>query len=976
LQSDRDNIVRSSMIKMIILISVAFVVAISLGLTLSKINNMEEIETLLETKKPSLPSVLLDKNGEVITEFYSDEKRDMVTLDMVPDFAVKALILWEDSSFYKHHGFNPFAIFRAAVNNFLGKAVSGASTLTQQLARTLFLTNEFSLNRKIKELWLSIQLEKKYTKNEILTLYLNHVPFGYGTNGIQAASKLFFNKEVTDLTYSEAASLITVISNPTYYSFIKFPKNHKVKQKEVLKRMVKAGIISKIDADNSFNEFWLRWQSSAESSRGAFYNREDKAPYFSDWVLNEIEKKLPNVNVFRDGLVIHSTLDLKAQLFASSLMSAVLDKQQKIFEDYQLRNYRIVQNSYIDTLALLGDAFSLTNVNVDGNRNINRAITEYQKNINPPLNLTAQILGLNLIDTVTEAMFDKADKSVNLLSQVQGAFIALDNSTGQIVVMVGGKKFDPNNRFNYAMQSRRQPGSSFKPLIYSYALDSGLYNASSIFIDKPYVFTFDSEDPDDWYKPHNYGGVYYGKLTFRRALRKSLNIPSCQMFYSVGKDNNYKYPLDRAALLLGINSQKEINERLKPEVSTVLGTGSVSPVEMATAFSTFANLGQRKIPNCILFVEDREGKVIYEPWKEIEKYYRDNVKKLQIISPENAFIMTSILKDTVHNPEGFLCYRKSLIDNFPPVEIAAKTGTTQNFNDVSIIGFTPEVTVAMWCGFKEYGLSLGNGQPAEPVLGNSFLEFMKYYHLNKEPLKFKRPPGVLEIKVCSESGLLPSEDCSENTLYFEYYIPEFVPKGECRACKMKKEQKKTTIDKFIEKYEKIDGNLGYFEDNVNINKSLLKEYEALYSDVDIEGLLNINLFEDDTVTNVVPDSDIDPDMKEGEEKVDKKSNIDLSSDGKNNLSEETTAEGELSKVTTTTTTTVAPKRADTKLETTATTIKADKPVEVKSIDAESDARASDIIKQNDLIIDDGAIIDVIADDRSPVVKDLSGDNNN
>ncbi|MBP7553121.1 MAG: transglycosylase domain-containing protein, partial [Spirochaetes bacterium] len=960
LQSNRDNIVRSSIIKMIILISVASVVAISLGLILSKINNMEEIETLLETKKPSLPSVLLDKNGEIITEFYSDEKRDMVTLDMVPDFAVKALILWEDSSFYKHYGFNLFAIFRAAVNNLLGKAVSGASTLTQQLARTLFLTNEFSLNRKIKELWISIQLEKKYTKNEILTLYLNHVPFGYGTNGIQAASKLFFNKDVTDLTYSEAASLITVISNPTYYSFIKFPKNHKVKQKEVLRKMAKAGIISKIDADNSFNEFWLRWQSSAESSRGAFYNREDKAPYFSDWVLNEIEKKLPNVNVFRDGLVIHSTLDLKAQLFASSLMTAVLDKQQKIFEEYQLRNYSIVQNSYIDTLALLGDAFSLTNINVDGNRNMNRAITEYQKNINPSLNLTAQILGLNLIDTATEAMFDKLDKGSNLLSQVQGAFIALDNKTGQIVAMVGGKKFDPNNRFNYAMQSRRQPGSSFKPLIYSYALDSGLYNASSIFIDKPYVFTFDSEDPDDWYKPYNYGGRYYGKLTLRRALRKSLNIPSCQIFYSLGKDNDYKYPLDRAALLLGINSQKEIDERFKPEVSTVLGTGSVAPVEMANAFSTFANLGQKKYPNAILYVEDREGKIIYEPWKELEKYYRDNVKKLQIISPENAFVMTSILKDTVHSPEGFLYYRKSLIDNFPPVEIAAKTGTTQNFNDVSIIGFTPEITVAMWCGFKEYGLSLGNGQPAEPVLGNSFLEFMKHYHLNKEPLTFKRPPGVLEIKVCSESGLLPSEDCAEDTLYFEYYIPGSIPKSKCTACKMKEEQKKTTIDKFIDKYEKIDSNSDFFKDNISINKSLLKEYEALYSDVDIEGLLNINLFEDDTVTDVSSDTDI----KDDEENFDETANKDSSSDGENIV----------------TTTTIISKILDPKLEiATTTTIKADKPVEVESIENhfENDGLTSDIIEQNDLINDDnGAILDFISDDKKPVINDLSGDNNN
>jgi len=412
--------------------------------------------------------------------------------------------------------------------------------------------------------------------------------------------------------------------------------------------------------------------------------------------------------------------------------------------------------------------------------------------------------------------------------------------------------------------------------------------------------------------------------------------------------------------LLGINSQKEIDERFKPEVSTVLGTGSVAPVEMANAFSTFANLGQKKYPNAILYVEDREGKIIYEPWKELEKYYRDNVKKLQIISSENAFVMTSILKDTVHSPEGFLYYRKSLIDNFPPVEIAAKTGTTQNFNDVSIIGFTPEITVAMWCGFKEYGLSLGNGQPAEPVLGNSFLEFMKHYHLNKEPLTFKRPPGVLEIKVCSESGLLPSEDCAEDTLYFEYYIPGSIPKSKCTACKIKEEQKKTTIDKFIDKYEKIDSNSDFFKDNISINKSLLKEYEALYSDVDIEGLLNINLFEDDMVTDVSSDTDI----KDDEENFDETANKDSSSDGENIV----------------TTTTIISKILDPKLEiATTTTIKADKPVEVESIENhfENDGLTSDIIEQNDLINDDnGAILDFISDDKKPVINDLSGDNNN
>ncbi|HPO50429.1 MAG TPA: transglycosylase domain-containing protein, partial [Spirochaetota bacterium] len=534
------------------------------GLTLSSLNNTKKIEELLETKRPSLPSVLLDRNKEVITKFFSDEKRDMVTLDNIPDFLVKALILWEDESFYRHHGFNPLAIMRAGINNALGKPVSGASTLTQQLSTTLFLKKERSVIRKIKELFIAIQMEKKYTKNELLTLYLNHIPFGYGTNGVQSASKFYFDKDINELTYAEAASLVTVISNPTFYSMIKFPKNHKQKQKEVLKKMVKAKVITNEEFELTFNDFWLKYQTSTNSARGAFYNREDMAPYFSDWVLQELEKELPDYNIFKDGLTIYSTLDLKANLLAEKLMKEILDRQQKIFEEEQIKNYNIIQNNYIDTVSLIAEIFSLTNIRVDRSKNTKQGLTLYSKNINPGINLLSQIMGLNMTETLTELMFNKEEVTKSLMAQVQGAFIGIENETGQIITMIGGKKFDPNNRFNYAMQSRRQPGSSFKPLVYSAALDGGMFNAATILVDKPFAFTFDSEDPDDWYRPENYGGHYYGKVSLRKALRRSLNIPACQIFYTIGKNNNYKVPIDRAAALLGINSQKEIDQRFKP----------------------------------------------------------------------------------------------------------------------------------------------------------------------------------------------------------------------------------------------------------------------------------------------------------------------------------------------------------------------------------------------------------------------------
>ncbi len=849
--NQKNDIVQQTIIKAIIIISLAGIVAILLGAFLSRINNMEEIENLLENKRPSLPSVLLDRNGEEITKYYSDEKKDVVTLESVPDYLVQGLILWEDYDFYKHHGFNLLAIIRAGFNNLIGRPVSGASTLTQQLARTLFLNREFSITRKIKELWISFQLEKRYTKNEILNLYLNNVPFGQGTNGVQAASKLFFNKDVSEITYAEAASLITVISNPTFYSFVKFPKNHKQKQKEVLKKMVKYGIISKVEAEKSFNEFWINWESRSETSRGAFFNREDKAPYFSDWILQEIQKNLPNVNVFKDGLIIHSTLDLKTQQLCQKILIETIEKQQPIFENEHQRNYKVIQNYYIDTIGLLGDLFSLSNVNVGANRGKKIGLTDYKKKLNFALNLTSQLFGIDMVESLTDLMMSKEDeKHGSLFPQVRGATIMLDNQTGQILVMVGGKEFDPNNRFNYAMQSRRQPGSAFKPLYYSAALDTGIFNAASIFIDKETVFTFDSDDPDDWYQPYNFGSKFYGKVNFRRALRKSLNIPSCIIFYGIGKDNNYKVPIDRAALLLGITSQKEIDSRFPKEVSTALGTCVVSPVEMAQAFSVFANLGQKRIPNAILYIEDRDGNIIYNPWKEMQKYYRENSKKLQIISPQNAFIMTSILRDTVHNGEGFLSGAKQRIINsgleFPDVELAAKTGTAQNSTDVWCVGFSKEATLAMWLGFKEFGLSLGQYQNGSAIHGPNFLEIMRQYHLNnkKYPLKFERPEGVISMQVCAESGLKPSPYCKEETLYYEYFLPQGLPKKECDICKNKKEQEDSIIDKFSNKYM-IDSKTKLFDDDIKVDKSLLNNYET--QNIKIEGLHDVKLFDDDGV---------------------------------------------------------------------------------------------------------------------------------
>lgn len=848
----QSKIIVRTIVKSSFILLFSICVAVVLGFVLGNLNNMDKIENLLESKKPSLPSVLLDRNGKVITEFYSDEKRDIVSLETIPEFLIQGLIAWEDESFYHHHGVNPIAIMRAMVNNMLGHPVSGASTLTQQLSRTIFLNNEFSLKRKIKELWISFQLEKRYTKNEILSLYLNHVPFGYGLNGVQSASQFFFNKDVSDLTYAEAASLITVISNPTFYSFIRFPQNHKKKQKEVLAKMVRRGIIAKEGSDKSFEAYWKRWQMTSQSSRGAFYNREDKAPFFSNWVLQQIEKELPSYNVYKDGLTIRTTLNLDYNQYADKLVKKLLEKQQKVFDEEQEKNFDVIQNKYIDAISLMSHTFGLSNVNIGRDSLLKRGITEYQNKINSPLNLTAKLLGLENLDELTENSYTFSEATQKKNEDVQAAVLAIDNATGQILTMIGGKHFDVNNRFNYAMQGRRQPGSSFKPLVYSSAFDTGRYTASTVILDEPTVFTFGSDDSDDWYKPQNYGGLYYGKVSVRRALRRSLNIPAVKIFYDIGKDNNYKVPIDRAAQLLGINAQSEIDARFGREASTVLGTGSVSLAEMVNAYSVFANQGQRRVMNCILSVEDRDGRVIWEPWNDVERYYRDNKKKLQVISAQNAFLVTDVLKGTVHSPDGFLYKAKRRIvasgRPFPEVELAAKSGTTQLWSDGWVLGYSPEITTGIWIGFKQYGLSLGYGQDGAVILGDTWVDYMRMAHLssNKESLSFQVPSNLSRIKVCAASGKLPSEACNEELVYPEYFLPGTLPKATCDVCSQMKNQRQQGLSNFSSDLG-IFGDMNFSGSSLNVDEDLLLDEGSLFDD---DGGYD---FEDEEVQLLTPD---------------------------------------------------------------------------------------------------------------------------
>jgi penicillin-binding protein 1A len=743
-------------VAVVIAVFIAALIGIGLGVGIAITGNLENTENY-KPLNPALPTKILDTSGDVITEFSADEKRELITLAELPRHLILAVLAREDLDFYNHRGFSLKSIIRATVGQITRKSLGGGSTITQQVAGTLYTNRrERTITRKIKELWWALQMERRYTKNEILEIYLNYMIMGPGTYGVEAASKYFFNHSARDLTLVEAAVLVVQLSSPTTFNPIQNPNEAMNRQKSVLDKMVSVGYVTREEADASFQEY----RDSFDYTRiglSSYFSREDKAPWFSEYIRRELEKLMyGEMDYYRDGYTVQTTMDARFQSMAEAEMAEGIAKANASYKNSSGYGTSRAERVYVPLANMLTLVFNIEDVfGTTERQNEIKATNKYAKQLNPTVDLLSLVFDIPELKPGTAEAYRRL-KSVTEESAVEGALIVLENGTGQIKALVGGSQYNETNQLIRATQAKVMPGSAFKPLYYSAAIDSGNYTMATLIYDSPVLFYAATGEP---YVPNNYMGSWRGPVLLYEALGLSLNIPALKILDGIGFDA----AINRAAALLGVTDSEE-KSRTFPRVYPLgLGIIAVSPLSMARAFSIFANQGRAVIPFAIKTVEDRNGKIIIDYEQDLRRKEETMGNALQIISPQNAYMMTRLLGKVVE--VGTLAgqgYKFNVKDNKGVtyrIPMGGKTGTSQNWSDAWTVGFTPYYTVAIWFGFDKGGNSLGmnvNGENlAAPIWGNLMHEFNQ----GLPRREFPRPAGIADAAVCRASGLLPRNEC-------------------------------------------------------------------------------------------------------------------------------------------------------------------------------------------------------------------------
>lgn len=745
----------------IIQISILFFFAItfgsSLGFLLALTQNTKNTENF-QVFEPALPTKILDVNGELITEFSNDEKREIISYEDLPQILVDALVTREDRVFFSHKGYNINAIFRAVFGVVTGNSLGGASTLTQQIAGTLYCDRtEKSLKRKIKELWWSIQMERRLSKNEILEEYLNKIYFGKGTYGVNAASKYYFGHDATKVTPAEAAILVIQLSNPAGYNPFDHPDVAKDRQEAVLLSMADEGYITKDEAINSFNEYWDNFDYK-RTSLSAYFLTEDKAPWFSEYVKRELmDYVYGSDDIYSSGFTVNTTLNLEHQAIAEEIMTAKIPYANQLFKWESNSRTRAAFDTYVPMAELIATIFGIPGLNLGRERSKMKAQSKYISQVNPVADILAMFCGVEPIKTVTNRGYERA-KEAEERNTVEGTMISMENDTGFINAIVGGSKFDAQNQLIRATQARLQPGSSFKPLYYSAAIDSKKITPATVISDTPVLFK--SADGQN-YMPLNFKGEYHGNVPVYYSLIRSLNVPSIKILDTIGFDA----AIDRALALLGIPEEEIPYRGFDHAYPIGLGTMSVKPIELCRAYAIFANGGKEITPTGIKTILKRNGDL----YKDVEQDIRDEIaahgEKAQIISPQTSFVMTKLLEQTItaggtlSNANKDLEFKTSNGKSYK-MPGAGKTGTTQNWADAWAVGYTPYYTAVFWFGFDKPGQSLGTSITGSSLAGPCWGEFI---HRTHENLPLKQFPqvesGVVQHSFCFHSGQYPCKDC-------------------------------------------------------------------------------------------------------------------------------------------------------------------------------------------------------------------------
>ena len=693
-----------------LLVLVSALVGATSGLLLVYSTDLPQVEQL-EHYRPSTITELYDDQGRVIGTF-ALQRRVVAAYDDYPPVLRDALTSIEDKDFYRHWGINVWRILGAAYRDIeSGGRVQGASTLTMQLARNLFLSPDRSFHRKIQEALLAIQIERRFTKPQIFTLYANQIYLGHGVYGFEAASEYYFSKPAKELTLDEASLLAGLPKSPAYYSPINHPDRAFKRRNLVINAMLEDGKLTAPRAEAARNQpIQLKLQHDPNSL----------APYFAEDVRRYLENKYGSDQVHEGGLRVYTSMDMDLQKAANQ---AVLDglaayerrhgwkgQLENVvalgmkLQDYQHPDWEDEPETGAYTHAMV-TAISPGVATIKFGRYsaaVTQAAAAWTKRKLPDI---LSVGDLVYVKVLTLGPQGTASVSLEQDSGAQCGLIAIDNATGEIKAMVGGRDFNVS-KFNRSTQALRQVGSSFKPYVYTAAIDQGATPEDTI-VDAPITFQTGSGP----YTPHNYDERFEGTISLRRALAQSRNIPALKLADKIGINTVIDY-----AHRFGITSN------IPPYLPVALGAAEVTLYEQTSAFSVFPNDGVRVTPRYITKVTDYEGRVMEEDFPEVK----------DVVSARTARIMTSMLREVVLHGTGIAASGLK----YP---LAGKTGTTNDFTDAWFVGFSPAMTCGVWIGYDEKK-SLGARETGAHAALPIWMDFMKVALAGKDPGDFQPPP--------------------------------------------------------------------------------------------------------------------------------------------------------------------------------------------------------------------------------------------
>ncbi|MBC8413467.1 PBP1A family penicillin-binding protein, partial [bacterium] len=694
------------------------------------------------------------------------EKGYYRAFEETPKTLFRALTAVEDSRFWMHKGIDYIAIVRAIVSDLQAQRVKqGASTITQQLAKAIFLTPEKTIVRKLKEVMLAHRLEENLTKEEILELYLNKIYFGSGAYGIESAARTYFGKSVSDLTMPEAAMIAGLIKAPSRYSPYSSLEKAKARQKIVLIRMQTEGFITAVQVEEAYKQPLYLTRS---------HKRRFKPNYFLEYIRTYLEETYDSEMVYKGSLKVYTTLN-------TNLQKSAIDSIQIGLRDLDKRQgYRgPIEHKEIDLKKEMSASASFEKVILSKGTRIRGTVLKVSKeeatikvknvigvmhkedaqwarkladkNGNETKKIPKNEFKLTDILRTGDIIIVKIKKTVKgkpifSLDQdpiVQGSIVAIEPSNGYIRALVGGYDFS-KSEFNRAVNAKRQAGSGFKPFIYAAALEAG-YTPASILIDEPLVY--ESREFGDW-EPENYDQQYHGATRLREALIKSRNIVTVKLLEEIGVERTIKF-----ARKLGLGGPFPEN------LTLALGSLSITPLELTTAYSVFANNGVRNDPIAIKYILDKDGNVIES----------NQPKGTRVMTEQTSFLITSMLEDVVKKGTG---WRARALKR----SVAGKTGTTNAYIDAWFLGYTPELVTGVWVGHDNIR-TLGEKETGSKAAAPIWVNFMKQAIPELAPFSkssgvinskvFDMPEGIVTAVIDPLTGLLATNETEKMVDFFK-----------------------------------------------------------------------------------------------------------------------------------------------------------------------------------------------------------------